>query len=182
MKSTTFSRLAVAAAVTGAMAVSSSAMADTYTATATVNNVITLTETAPLNFGSFAISTDGANAATLVLTELGAISAPTNAPGDAFTPLGGHTAAQIDATVAPFTAVTFTPPTPPFNLTHSSGNPALPVFTVNAITNSTATPTADAAGTASIFIGGTLIPDGAAIAGAYVDGAYTGPYDVTVSY
>lgn len=182
MKSTTISRLAVAAAVSGAMAASSSVMAATYTASATVNNVITLTEITPLNFGSFAIATDGANAATLVLTELGTISAPTNAAGDSFTPLGGHTAAQIDATVAPFTAVTFTPPVAGFTLAHSSGNPALPLFTVSAITTSNVNPTADAAGTASLTIGGTLSPDATAIAGAYVDGTYNGTYDVTVSY
>ena len=189
-------RLAVIMAMGSGMAASMPVMADTFSTTATVSNTITLTETTPLNFGSlFAIvdpDDDDTTLASVTISPAGGMT--TGAATDCgvgkvsnIVPLGGHSAGQLDVTgAAAFTALTVTSGAGLVDLVHSSGSPTAAIFTLDTITTNPATTTTgltDASGNLTITVGGTIsaVQQGSYSSG-YLDGTYTGSYDVSVSY
>ena len=176
--------------------------AHAYNVTATVSSTIALTQTTPFTIGSVFIR-KGLNAdptatpgtlANIVIAPTTGVATATASSADAdvgdvvskFVSLGGVTAGVLSVAGAqPFGQLTVTSGTPT-DLTHSSGNPSLPVITFTAVTTSPATGailTLDGTGAGQILVGGTFTAVSATTAGsAYQDGTYTGTYAVTVSY
>lgn len=200
MKSSTIKRLALSIAVSGTMA-TGPVMADTFNATAEVLNTITLTETTPLNFGTiFAVAdadADDTTLATLVVSTAGAVSQGSATDGGGGTAsnlvaLGGHVAGLLTISgAAAFTDLTVTVGTGAtlVSLIHSSGSPNVTPFTLDAIVTSPAsgsTGQTDASGGLTILVGGTIGAEeggtGTNFTSGYLDGTYTGSYDVSVSY
>ena len=183
-------------ATTAGALLATGASAETFNVTAEVANTIALTETTPLNFGNLYVrrgtgADGGGGPATLTLATTGSFTG--TGEGDEATTLsrivslGGATAGVLSVTGAsPFASVTVTSNAAPTDLIHSSGNPALPVVTFDAITTDPAHNAAlvlDANGDGDILVGGQMTAATAVAAGtAYAEGTYTGTYVVTVSY
>ncbi len=194
MENSMLNRLAVAAAVANALAVSFPAMADTFNTTANVSSTITLTETTPLSFGNiFAVAStagDGTEA-TMTVSTAGAVSV-TAGSGDStsdsrIVSLGGATAGELTVSgAATYTDLTVTSGAGLVNLVHSSGSPNAAIFTMDSITTSPATTTTgqtDGTGALTILVGGVIgASDTTTYSSGYLDGTYTGSYDVSVSY
>lgn len=186
--------------------VAGSVFAETFNASATVSNTISLTETTPFTFGSLFIKR-GADAdnqdagsgaidpATLVVTPAGATTGSVEDGDETDVPskivsLGGITVGVVSVTgAAPFGSLTVTSNATPTNLTHSSGNPALPPIVFSSIATSPANGsslTLDANGDGNINVGGTIVASyvngSATVSTDYADGTYTGSYTITVSY
>ena len=196
MENSTMKRLALASAVGGVMAVSMPAMAETFNTTATVSNTITLNETTALNFGTlFAVHDSDGDDTTLAAFQVSTAGAATVTAGvdggggtaSKVVGLGGHAAGQLDVTgAAAFTDLTVTSGGGLVDLTHESGSPNAAAFTMTAIVTdpaNAATGQTDASGNLSIDVGGTITTtNDPTDTSGYLDGVYTGSYDVSVSY
>ena len=196
MENSTMKRLALASAVGGVMAVSMPAMAETFNTTATVSNTITLNETTALNFGTlFAVHDSDGDDTTLAAFQVSTAGAATVTAGvdggggtaSKVVGLGGHAAGQLDVTgAAAFTDRTVTSGGGLVDLTHESGSPNAAAFTMTAIVTdpaNAATGQTDASGNLSIDVGGTITTtNDPTDTSGYLDGVYTGSYDVSVSY
>jgi hypothetical protein len=174
-------RLAIIAAMGGCMAVSLPAQADTFTATATVLNTITLTPTQDLTFGTLYAKSGGGSGdvETLTMTPGGIITYAGTGTTSKLISLGGQAPAIINISgMAASTTVNVVTDNP-VNL--STGNPAVATFVLTVTDDTSAgTVTTDASGNATIKVGGTITTQDTA--NTYQNGVYTGSYDVTVSY
>lgn len=193
IKTTKFLSLSCAVAV-GAYATTASAQTSNMTATATVQNTLTLATPSQLNFGTIVAVSDTVNTATATVDTLGAVSvATTGSP--AYT-------AIVDNTAAAAGQVTIADGANGATLNITINNVVDPVngtetFVLNGFNTSynggaasaqaIATPwteTFDSAfggGTNTLDIGATITTTTAAAA-AYGDGVYAGTYDVVISY
>lgn len=175
-----FNQLAMVAALGGCMAVSSPTQADTFNATATVNNTITLTETQPLHFGTLYAKVGGGagDVESLTMTPGGTITYGGTGTISKLISLGGQTPGIIAISgMAATTTVNVVSGTP-VNL--SNGNPAVATFVLTVTDDTAGTVTTDATGNATINVGGTITTQDTA--NTYQNGTYTGSYNVTVSY
>lgn len=181
----------------------------TIPATVTVNNAINFTSTGSLDFGQVraTASTTAANCVGLVLptASLTMVAASTGtqfaaactAAGTAKLQAVGGTPARPTLSVtgvAPFTALSLTVPAAAVNLTAATGPGTAQFQLVDFVARKTSGTAADltagagnlatdATGAATVTIGATLITDPAAPTTAtYQDLAYSGTFDVTVTY
>jgi len=164
--------------------------ADTFNATSTVSSAITLVETTALDLGTlFMPSVTGCAAADApsfltmtASTQISAVTAGTVSCDDIVV-LAAATYGVITVTgAAPFGSVNIAASNA-VNLTHSSGNPALPPIVFTSVNVDSATASLDLNGDAPIIVGGVFTADDDAGANAdYVDGIYTGTYDIDVTY
>lgn len=169
------------------------------TATTTVQNAFTLTETTALDFGTVravADPTGGINIAQLVLAPDGTSTTPAVVGNSALTLLTAGSAGVISVTgAAAFTNLTVTFPAN-FTLTATGAPPTSPTFEVlnadwvgtvvgganDGATYAGANLQTDSAGVVGMNFGTTLKTDSVASTTAYIDAAYTGNYVLTVVY
>jgi len=178
--------------------VAATAQAETVTGTAslTVQNAFSLVETTQLSFGTITVAAatgthDAADDATMVLSPEGGTPVITNAAatGGAIGSIVAGTPATFDVSgAAPFTdlVVTMTAGT---TLTNSAAPPGNGAFTLSAFaareTGATSNIaslgniTTDLNGAKSFTLGATMTIDGSS---DYIDGLYSGTYNVEVSY
>jgi len=186
------SKLMVATVMTAAVSFSLSTAAQAQiaaeiptTATITVDNAFTLTQTDPLDFGLFAVVPNAGENGELIIAQNGTVTSP--ADGDSeIIPLNGQAPGLISISDAADTAV--------LAISHTImnggamvcedgdaagcviGSPGFELMDID----HPATVTVGAAGTASFNVGGTIQADGSA--GPYLDTIYTAEYELTVSY
>ena len=179
-------KLTAIAAVVG-LATGGTVLADTFTATATVSNTITVTETTPLSFGTLAViggaAADLAPTATLTVPSDGTIpdqinnvSQGTNAK---ITIISGVTPGVLQISgAAADSAISIAAPVST-TLVHPTG-PTL-AFTpeVGGAAAAFGATTTDAAGELTLYVGGALSTQETV---TYIDGTYSGTYEVTLSY
>lgn len=208
MKKTTF-KLAQGLSIAALGMCSSLALAETVTvpASVTVNNAIDLTFTGTLNFGEVRATADStaAECAGLVLspTSLVLTAAPTSATcsgtgTSVIQGVGGTVERPVFtvAGIAPFTTLNLTVPSVAVDLTAATGPGTAQFQLTNFTAHKTSAPIAaiaitagagsfpvDAAGGAVFTVGATLITDPTAVTTiTYQDLAYTGSFDVSVTY
>jgi Mat/Ecp fimbriae major subunit len=158
--------LAATAAATLGSAGSAFAASATATASATIVQAISVTNTAPLNFGSIAPSAAGGN---VVVDSADTRSSCT---GGNFCS-GAVTSANFTVAGAPSYNYSITLPATAASLT-GAGSP----MSVSSFAHSAgATPALSAAGAASFKVGGTL-----AVGASQAAGLYTGTFVVNVDY
>ncbi len=200
MQKHTIKALAIAVGVTAA---SGTAMADIFTATATVNSAITVTETTPLDFGTIVATTSSstvataAGTATLEVSVNGTISVAeaTGTASATITSLVDGAPAELTISGAP-AFVTINVAEGTLNpMSHSSGAPAIPDFTITELqfdtsnagtaadgTEGDATGVTDGTGDMTIIVGATIqVPDDSN-GTVFTDGTYSGDYEVLVTY
>ncbi len=200
MQKHTIKALAIAVGVTAA---SGAAMADIFTATATVNSAITLAETTALDFGTIvATSSSDTDAtiggtATLEVSVNGTIStaASTGSATATVTSLIDGAPAELTVSGAP-SFVTINVAEGTLNaMSHSSGAPAIPDFTITELqfdtsnsatapdgTEGDATGVTDGTGAMTIIVGATIQVANDGNGTTYTDGTYSGDYEVLVTY
>jgi len=178
-------KLTAIAAVVG-LATGGTVLADTFTATATVSNVITVTETTPLSFGTLSVIggdvNDVAPTATLTVPNDGTadqinnVSQGTNAK---ITIISGVTPGVLQISGAAADSAISIAAGPKTTLAHPTG-PALD-FTpeVGGPAAAFGATTTDAAGELTLYVGGALSTQETV---TYIDGTYSGTYEVTLSY
>ncbi|CUB02498.1 DUF4402 domain-containing protein [Marinomonas fungiae] len=167
-------------------------------ATVIVNNAFTLAETAEMTFGSIRATADTTNTATASLTlpadgSAGAVTAGTPADANIVVISAGTPASFAVTNAAPFTTLTLTLPSSAITLATAGGTAEFTVDTFNAIirggqndgdayTSGTPNLRTDASGAVSFDVGATLHTDATTPATDYLDGTYTGSYQVQVDY
>lgn len=167
-------------------------------ATVIVNNAFTLGETAEMTFGTIRASADtsGTNTASLTLPADGAAGSVTAAtPADAnIVVISSGTPASFAVTnAAPFTILTLTLPSSAITLATPGGTAEFTVDTFNAIikggqndgdayTSGTPNLRTDGSGAVGFNVGATLHTDATTPTTDYLDGTYTGSYQVQVDY
>lgn len=167
-------------------------------ATVIVNNAFTLSETAEMTFGTIRATAhvNGINTASLTLPADGTAGAVTAAtPADAnIVVINQGTPASFSITdAAPFTTLTLTLPTNAITLATPGGDAEFTVDTFNAIIRggqndgdayTTGTPNlrTDASGAVNFDVGATLHTDANSAPSDYLDGTYTGTYQIQVDY
>lgn len=193
IKSTKILSLACAVTV-GAYATSVDAQTSNMTATATVQNTLTLATPSQLNFGTIVAVSDTVNTATATVSTLGVVSVATGG-APAYTAVVDDTAGaagqvtiadgadgatlnvEIDNVVDPVNGVeSFV--LDGFNTSYNGGASGAQVI------GTPWTETFDSAfggGTNTLDIGATITTTTTAAA-AYGDGVYAGTYDVIISY
>jgi len=180
MAKSNIKRLALILAISAGLAISLSVRADTFSATATVSNVITMTETQALDFGSvYAISGGGAgDVESMSMTPGGVITYGGTGTISNLVSLGGQTPGIIDLSgMAANTTVTVTSGG---EVDLNNGNPASATFVFVVSDDTAGSLTTDGTGAGTINIGGSITTEDTA--NTFQDGIYTGSYDVTVSY
>jgi hypothetical protein len=175
----------------------------TSTATVTVQNAFTLTEVAPINFGTLRVSQDAVatttDAATYTVPADGSPATVSNEAGEAeITALVAGTPGEYAITnAAPFTVVTISDYDTNITLANASAPSTAPGFTVTfadattqivggandgeTLDAGTTDLQTDVNGEVGFILGGVLTtePDNV---NAYIDGAYVGNYTLTVEY
>lgn len=182
-----FGAAAAAFVAFGSQEASAQAQTATYSAQVTVQNAFTIGETTPLNLGTIAaISSNTAGTQALLTLNSGTgVTSVVQGSGGSLSrilAIAPATRGQISVTNAPpSTLLTVSNPGSTYNLS----NPAAPAGTPNLVFTPGYTAvgfnyTTSATGALSINVGGTLAT--AQSANAYVDGTYTGTYQVQISY
>ena len=182
-----FGAAAAAFVAFGSQEASAQAQTATYSAQVTVQNAFTIGETTPLNLGTIAaISSNTAGTqATLTLNSGTGVTSVVQGSGGSLSrilAIAPATRGQIAVTNAPpSTLLTVSNPGSTYNLS----NPAAPAGTPNLVFTPGYTAvgfnyTTSATGALAINVGGTLATEQSA--NAYVDGTYTGTYQVQISY
>ncbi len=151
----------------------------------TVNNAISITESTPMEFGTFLVVKDtaGANTATLTMASNGTATPSNNAPAT-FTSVSAVLPAARSQGI--------------FSITGAAASTVINVATsglndlncalcsssddilLTSVTPATATVTTDGSGDATINVGAVLTTKTGAT--QYQDGAYVGTYTLTVNY
>lgn len=160
-------KLAMLSIVGSGLLISSSANSATVTANSSISVVtgVALTKNTDLDFGTVTQPTNGG---TLTIAPNGT----TSVTGDVVAP-STVTAANFTATGQSNTAVVITLPAAPINMTSGTNTISVGSFAHDAGTS----PTLDATGSLTFNVGAT-----ATLAGGQATGAYTGTFDVTVTY
>jgi len=182
-----FGAAAAAFVAFGSQEASAQAQTATYSAQVTVQNAFTIGETTPLNLGTIAAissSTAGTQATLTLNSGTGVTSVVQGSGGSTSRILAIAPATRGEISVSnapPSTLLTVSNPGTTYNLS----NPAAPAGTPNLVFTPGYTAvgfnyTTSATGALSINVGGTLATE--VSANPYVDGTYTGTYQVQISY
>jgi len=193
MKANSMKTLALAVG----LATIGNAMAEVYTVTGTVNNTVTIAQSAALALGDIALVGFDSNNASMTagaititpagVTSLSPGAAATSAAGiyasgaiSKFVPLGNQSGGTLDITGGANAGVISIDTTGA--IVHlDSGVPGAPTILISAVTTLPATSiTLDAAGAGSIQFGATFTAQDSTT--VYPDGVYTGSIDISVSY
>lgn len=152
----------------------------------TVNNAINITETTPMQFGTFLVVKDIASTevATLTLSDTGTATPTTTGTPAIFTDISAVAPAARSQGIF---GITGAAPTTVINVATSNladltcalctGSDTITLFSV---TPATATVTTDGTGAATINVGAVLKTKTGG--NQYKDGLYAGTYDLTVNY
>lgn len=151
----------------------------------TVNNAISITETTPMEFGTFLVVKDvaGANTATLTMATNGTATPSNNAPAT-FTSVSAVAPAArsqgvFDITGAAASTVINVATSGLNNLVCGACGASDDIL-LTSVTPAAATVTTDGSGNATINVGAVLTTKTGAP--QYQDGAYVGTYTLTVNY
>ena len=180
---------------------SNSALAATAsgTATVTVQNTFTLTQTTALSFGTIraVAQSDGANVSTLVVLPDGTSTVTDDGSAEITSISPATPGAFAVSGAAPFVDLQIVFPAT-FELAFASAPPTSPRFQIpntgwsaeiigganDGLAYNTGTPnlTTDNTGAVAFTVGATLTTDNATTSGSYLDETYTGTYTMTVNY
>lgn len=182
-----FGAAAAAFVAFGSQEAAAQSQTATYSAQVTVQNAFTIGETTPLNLGTIAAISSNTAGTQATLTLNSGTGVATVVQGS------GGSASRILSIVAPTRgqiAVTNAPPSTLLTVsnpgtTYNLSNPAAPAGTPNLVFTPGYTAvgfnyTTSATGALSINVGGTLATEQSA--NSYVDGTYTGTYQVQIAY
>ena len=157
--------------------------AATFTATATVDSTISLTETTPLSCGTIYAHDDGTNRATLTISAdgNGSVTASSTGGTSLIVPISGQQDGELSISgAAANTAITISK-IDPLTFQNQANTQSFTV-TVNPQPAPGTFGQTDPSGNLTIYVGGTLTTVGTGTAYPYSSGAFSGTYDVTVSY
>ncbi len=156
----------------------------TYSAQVIVQNAFTIAETTPLNLGTIAAvssNTAGAQAAVNLNPGTGAMTVAQGAAGSRILAVAPPTRGLIAVTHAPpNTALTVSNPGASYDLTNAASPGTPPLVFTPAYAAVGFTYVTSATGTLNINIGGSLTTTQSPT--AYVDGVYSGSYQLQITY